>query len=338
MIERLARAKVNLALAVVGRRSDGYHELVSVFGRLDLADHLSVEPGGDRDSLDVDGPIEYRPGARDLVLRAAALVRATHAPDASGLAFRLEKHIPMGAGLGGGSADGAAAIDLAARAWGVELTPDERLALATRLGSDVPFLAADVEAALIRGRGEYIEPLPGPLEPVGILMISPGAGLSTRDVFDAWEALEAERTPGTGTRPVAPEIAVRAGAVATRRDPATAGPGTAELARALAARLAAGCTAADVVDMAGELRDANDLWRAASRVRPGLADLRNALEGHLGRPLLLSGSGPTLLALYPSREAAETAATELTTVRISGLVAAAIRVATFGRTPTGEAR
>ncbi|MET1231589.1 MAG: 4-(cytidine 5'-diphospho)-2-C-methyl-D-erythritol kinase [Candidatus Limnocylindrales bacterium] len=317
MIERLARAKVNLALAVVGRRADGYHELVSVFARLDLADRLSVEPAGDGDSLVVGGPIEYRPGVRDLVLRAAALVRASHAPDAAGLAFHLEKHIPMAAGLGGGSADGAAALDLTTRAWDVALTPDERLDLATRLGSDVPFMAADVDAALIRGRGEYIEPLPGPLDPVGILMVTSGAGLSTRDVFAAWDGLEAGHP--------------------TRRSAAGSGPETAERARALAAGLAVGWSAADVVSMATELRDANDLWPAASRLRPGLADLRSALEVHLGRPLVLSGSGPTLLALYPSGAAAETAATALTAVRISGLAAPAIRVATFARTAPREA-
>jgi 4-diphosphocytidyl-2-C-methyl-D-erythritol kinase len=316
VIERLARAKVNLALAVVGRRADGYHELVSVFARLDLADRLSVEPAGDGDSLIVSGPIDYRPGVRDLVMRAAALVRAAHAPDAPGLAFHLEKHIPMAAGLGGGSADGAAALDLAAHAWEVELTPDDRLELATRLGSDVPFFAADVDAALIRGRGEYIEPLPGPLDPVGVVMITPGAGLSTRDVFAAWEAIEVGRL--------------------IRRAGADAGPGTAERARALATGLAAGCGAADVVAMAAMLRDANDLWPAASRLRPGLADLRSALEVHLGCPLLLSGSGPTLLALYPSRAAAEAAATALTADRISGLTAPAIRVATFRRTAQRE--
>jgi len=317
LIERLARAKVNLALAVIGRRPDGYHDLVSVFARLDLADRLAVEPSGDGDRLVVTGgSIDYTPGADDLVLRAAVLLRQARAPGAPGLAFRLEKDVPLAAGLGGGSADGAAALDLAARAWSIELGADERLALAARLGSDVPFLVADADTALVTGRGERVERLPGPLDPTGVLLVTAGDGLSTRDVFGALAAdPDAVGDPGAGTGSVA-----------------------ADRARNLAASLAAGCRAADLVAMARDLRDANDLWPATSRLRPDLADLRLALEARLGRPVLLSGSGPTLLALYPSRVAAETAATALRTDPTPGLDAAAVRAATFERTTTLEER
>jgi 4-diphosphocytidyl-2-C-methyl-D-erythritol kinase len=213
-MEALARSKVNLALGVVGRRSDGYHDIVSVFARLDLADRLTVVPAGDGDRLLVaGGSIDHQPAADDLVLRAVAILRERHAPRAPGLAMHLEKHVPLAAGLGGGSADGAAALDLAARAWGIRLTADQRLELAARLGSDVPFLAADVEAALVTGRGEHVAPLPGPLDPVGILLVTAGAGLSTRDVF-----------------------AVRASMGAPTSS-------AADRARELAARLASGCGA-----------------------------------------------------------------------------------------------
>ena len=305
-MEVLARAKVNLALGVVGRRSDGYHDLVSVFARLDLADRLAVEPASDGDGLLVTGgSVDYRPAADDLVLRGISLLRETHAPKAPGLVVRIEKHIPLAAGLGGGSADGAASLDLAARAWGIELTGDERLALAARLGSDVPFLAADVDAALITGRGEHVAPLPGPLDPVGVLLVTAGAGLSTRDVFAAW-------TPGSGIA-------------------------AADQARNLAVQLAAGCGALGLIAAAAELRDANDLWPASTRLRPDLVGLRDTLEARLGRPVLLSGSGPTLLALYPSRAAAQTDATAFDADPVPGLAAAAIRVATFARTTIREA-
>jgi len=309
-MEVVARAKVNLALGVVGRRPDGYHDLVSVFARLDLADRLTIGPPGDGDRLVVaGGPIDYRPAADDLVLRAVELLRRACLPHAPGLTVRLEKYVPLAAGLGGGSADAAAALDLAARAWGFQLTGDVRLALAAQLGSDVPFLAADIEAALVTGRGESVAPLPGPLDPVGILLVTAGAGLATRDVFDAWAAAPPRRA-------------------------ATGGSGSvgADRARDLAARLGAGCTAADLVAAAPDLRDANDLWSASIRLRPDLVELRDVLERRLGRAILLSGSGPTLLALYPSRAAAETAATSLTADPVLGLAVAAIRAATFGRT------
>ncbi len=316
MIATRAQAKVNLALAVVGRRADGFHDLVSVFARLDLADELTVEPTDGPDRLEMaDGSIAHRPGADDLVLQAAALVRSARAPGASGLTFRLTKHVPLTAGLGGGSADAAAALDLAARAWGLTLTDDERLILAARLGSDVPFFAVDVDAALVTGRGEHLEPLPGPLDPVGILLVTSATGLSTRAVFESWMTLvdaSAGRTPHDADAALA--------------------------ARDLAATLAAGCAASDVVALAGRLRDANDLWPAAIRLRPDLADLRTGLEGRLDRPLLLSGSGPTLLALYPSRAAADAVAAVLRSDPASAVPAAAIRTATFERTITREAR
>ncbi|HEY8199270.1 MAG TPA: hypothetical protein VIF44_05825 [Candidatus Limnocylindrales bacterium] len=315
MIATRARAKVNLALAVIGRRADGYHDLVSVFARLDLADELTVEATTGPDRIEMaDGSIAYRPAADDLVLQAATLLRTAHASGASGLIFRLIKHVPLAAGLGGGSADAAAALDLAARAWGLALTDDERLALAARLGSDVPFFAVDVDAALVTGRGEQVEPLPGPLDPVGVLLVTSGPGLVTRAVFGAWTALDAS-----------------AGRAAHDAHAALA-------ARDLAARLAAGCSASDVIDMATRLRDANDLWPAAVRLRPDLGDLRLALEAQLDRPLLLSGSGPTFVALYPSRAAADAAATVLRSDPASAVPEAAIRTATFERTITREAR
>ncbi len=323
MIEAQARAKVNLALGVVGRRPDGYHDLVSVFVRLDLADRLTVtlvdRDGGDRLEV-VGGPIDYRPGPDDLVLRALALLRETRAPGAPRLLVHLEKHVPLAAGLGGGSADAAAMLDLAARAWGIDLASDERRSLAARLGSDVPFLAADVDAAMVTGRGEHVAPLPGPLAPAGVLLATAGAGISTRDVFAA----------------LAPTV--RPDDAAGGRPPLGGRSGAADRARELAARLEAGCTASALEAMAVMLRDANDLWPAAVRLRPDLAEVRDRLEARLGRPVLLSGSGPTLLALYASVAAAEVAAAALRADPSAGLEAAAVRVATIGRTQSRERR
>lgn len=313
MMRADAPAKVNLALGVVGRRPDGYHALVSLFARLDLADRLTVERvPGDADRLVVAGPIDYRPGPDDLILRAAAVARDALAPGAPALAFRLEKRIPLAAGLGGGSADAAAALDLVARAWGVEIGDAQRLELASRLGSDVPFLVSGAVTALVTGRGEYVRPLPGPSDPVGLLLVTVGSELATRDVF----AAQAELQDG----PDAPRRAA-ASLAAPAALPAS------ERAEALADRLAAGWTAAELCQQAAVLRDANDLWAPAVRLRPDLGVVRDALETRLGRPVLLSGSGPTLFALYPSRTAAESGAEAIRDQPVGGVAAEAVRVA-----------
>ncbi len=253
MIATRAHAKVNLALAVIGRRADGFHDLVSVFARLDLADELTVESTTGPDRIETaDGSIAHRPAADDLVLQAASLLRTARAPGASGLTFRLTKHVPLAAGLGGGSADAAAALDLAARAWGLALTDDERQDLAARLGSDVPFFAADVDAALVTGRGEHLEPLPGPLDPVGVLLLTSGTGLVTRAVFESWMALDAS-----------------AGRAAHDADAALA-------ARELAAALAAGCPASR---RGGHGRPAARRQRPVARGDPSPARPRRPAAG-----------------------------------------------------------
>jgi 4-diphosphocytidyl-2-C-methyl-D-erythritol kinase len=274
---------VNLALGVTGRRPDGFHTLRSVFGRLALHDDLDVSIGrlGSSDTLEVVGDPEC-PVEGNLVLRAAAAVRALDGRPLPGLAFRLEKRIPVAAGLAGGSADAAAALDLAARAWAIGLAPDERLALALRLGADVPFFASDVGAAVVDGVGDRLRPLRPPHPPAGVLLVTPRQRLATATVFAAYDRLA--RAPSSADRRV-----VR-----------------------LADGLDAGLTGAGLVDLASELRDANDLWPAAVAVMPTLGPLREDLEAALERPVLLTGSGSTLVALYPSPDAAAEAATQLT--------------------------
>jgi 4-diphosphocytidyl-2-C-methyl-D-erythritol kinase len=304
--EGLAPAKVNLALGVVGRRADGYHELISVFARLALADRLSVEIGGDPgtvDRLDVGGTAGHVATDLDLVLRAAAALRAHAGRPLPALRFTLEKRIPVAAGLGGGSSDAATALELAAAAWGLAPSLEERLDLAARLGSDVPFFAVGAAAALVEGRGERIRPLPPPGGDPAVLLVTADARLSTAVVFRAFAAAaEGGAGPvGTGS----------SSAAATARD--------------LAAALEAGLDAEAFAGWAPRLRDANDLWPAAAGLLPELAELRGTLEGRLGRPVLLSGSGPTLVALYPSQGEADAGRR-----RLAGLRGARITVTTLG--------
>lgn len=307
------RAKVNLALGVVGRRADGFHDLVSVFLRIDLADRLEVRRSGEpatfdpaTDRLDVmgeAGAADVGPDPDNLVLRAARLLRLKAGASLEPLFFTLDKRIPVAAGLGGGSADGAAALRLAAHAWGMPLDAAERLSLAARLGSDVPFFASDAAAAIVRGRGERVEPLAAPAGDPGFLLVTAAARLSSSDVFGALS--------GAAGRPGVDAAAARA-------------------AFDLAAALRNGLDAAGLAAWAGRLRDANDLWPAARALRPSLAGLRGALEERLGRPMLLSGSGPTLLALYPSRDEARAAAAALEARPVPGHEAMGIRVAGLG--------
>ena len=200
-VVRLAPAKLNLTLAVVGRRDDGYHTLHSVFVPLSLADRLSLAPtGGDRDTLHVTG-LDAGPPADNLVLRALAAARAAVGggwPGGPGpapaLAARLEKRIPVAAGLAGGSSDAAATVDGALEAWGAELDDHARLAVAVRLGSDVPFFLAG-GPALVEGRGEQVAPLGGLRGTPGVVLVTPVVAVPTPDVFAAFDAI---RTHGDG--------------------------------------------------------------------------------------------------------------------------------------------
>jgi 4-diphosphocytidyl-2-C-methyl-D-erythritol kinase len=275
-------AKVNLALAVTGRRADGYHTLRSIFLRLALHDELEVDVDEEAttDSLVVDGA-ELGAGPDNLVLRAAASLRADVGGPLPALRFRLHKRIPVAAGLGGGSTDGSAALDLAQAAWGVRLHPSERLDAALRLGADVPFFSAGHPACLVSGVGERLQPLGAPDPEAGIVLVTLPERLSTSAVFAAFDA-----------GPKADSVA---------------GGRVDELARLLSGPID-GTTLAMTTD---RLRDANDLWPPASRLSPSLAGAREAASAFLGRSLLLTGSGPTLFAVYPSAKAAARAADHL---------------------------
>ncbi len=180
---RLARAKVNLWLKVVGRRADGYHLLDSLVAFTDLADTLEVGPS-DGLSLALEGPeaASLAGEADNLVLRAARVLadRAGVSPRA---ALRLAKHIPVAAGLGGGSADAAAALHALVDLWRVALPVEELFDLAAALGADVPMCLAG-RPALVSGVGEILRPAP-PLPPCAILLVNPRTPLATPEVFAA---------------------------------------------------------------------------------------------------------------------------------------------------------
>jgi 4-diphosphocytidyl-2-C-methyl-D-erythritol kinase len=155
MLSALAPAKINLYLCVSGRREDGYHELDSLIVPLDFADHLDLEPcPGDRDQLICSDDSLNNPD--NLVLRALMAFRQ-HYHAAPYFKVRLQKNIPVGAGLGGGSSDAATALSLANRFCGKPLTLDQLSAIAAGLGSDCAVFLHS-KAAFVSGRGEIVTP------------------------------------------------------------------------------------------------------------------------------------------------------------------------------------
>lgn len=214
----LARAKVNLFLHVRGRRADGYHRLESLAVFPGVGDRLWAEPGPHL-SLSVGGPFAHGLGGGDnLVIRAAeALARAHARPARADL--RLEKTLPVASGIGGGSADAAAALRLLSRAWRVSVP--EGLALA--LGADVP-VCMGAHPQFMAGVGEVLSPCAG-LPPFWMVLVNPMVAVPTGAVFSALDR------PDNPAAPPWPEWGVRdlAGLVgwlsATRNDleaPATA--------------------------------------------------------------------------------------------------------------------
>jgi 4-diphosphocytidyl-2-C-methyl-D-erythritol kinase len=175
-----ARAKVNLGLEVLGPRPDGYHELLTLLAAIDLADRVTLETTG-REAIEVACDAAGVPGGpENLAWRAADLVRR-EAQVAGGVRIRIEKAIPVAAGLGGGSADAAAVIAGLERLWGVALTPKRRHEIATALGMDVPFFLGE-GPALASGRGEVVTPV-GALRPLALVVVNPGFPLATREVY-----------------------------------------------------------------------------------------------------------------------------------------------------------
>jgi 4-diphosphocytidyl-2-C-methyl-D-erythritol kinase len=193
VLSEFAPAKLNLHLHVVGRREDGLHLLDSLVVFAAVGDRLSVTPDDDL-SLEVTGPFAAELAAEpdNLVLRAARALAARvmaeralaeRAGGRVGGRLMLEKNLPVASGIGGGSADAAAALRLLGRFWGVDLPADELGRMARGLGADVPVCLAG-RAALMTGTGDVLTPAPA-LPEMGVLLVNPGVAVSTQSVFHA---------------------------------------------------------------------------------------------------------------------------------------------------------
>ena len=177
-----ARAKINWTLDITGRRSDGYHYMDMLMQPLRLSDELTMEPA-DELSLQIEGADGLSAGEDNLILRAAKALKEA-AGIAKGASIRLQKNIPMGAGLGGGSADAAAALKGLNQLWETHFSLDSLCALGEKLGADIPFCLHDAPRRA-QGIGELLSPIAcGRLFP--LVLVQPCAALSTRDVFSAY--------------------------------------------------------------------------------------------------------------------------------------------------------
>jgi len=182
-VSEAASAKLNLALHVTGRRADGYHSLEMLVAFADLADELEAAPAA-RDTLTITGPFAAALGNSEsnLVLKALAAFRARW-PGAlpAGLSLRLHKNLPVAAGLGGGSADAAAALRLFARIGQGSFPFADLLAIATTLGADVPMCLYSLPAE-VRGLGEIVLPLKQ-FPAAHVVLVNPLVPVVTADVF-----------------------------------------------------------------------------------------------------------------------------------------------------------
>jgi 4-diphosphocytidyl-2-C-methyl-D-erythritol kinase len=268
------RAKVNLTLRVIGRRVDGYHELESVVAFADCADRLSLAPGSALD-LTTTGPLAGFCGdaADNLVLKAARLL-AERVPDLKTGHFTLEKVLPVAAGIGGGSADAAAALRLLARLNGLDLGDKRLVEVALLAGADVPVCLAS-KACDMTGVGETLHPLNPPKMPC--VMVNPRVPVATKDVFAALGLRNGELLVG-----------------ATDVFRGTAWPED-------------GASLEDWVEvLAGS---SNDLEAPATRIQPVIGEVLAALSATDGAWLArMSGSGATCFAIYENTAEAARAA------------------------------
>ena len=260
-----APAKVNLTLRVLGRRADGYHDLESLVAFADVADRLALAVG-DALTLTVLGPGASQAGAEaDNLVTKAARALAARVPGLRAGAFRLDKNLPVAAGLGGGSADAAAALRLLARAN--KLAPnDPRLHDAARAtGADVP-VCLDPRPRIMRGIGEILS-APLPLPRLHALLVNPGVAVPTKLVFSGWKP---------SANPIrASDTAANFAGLPNMQNKQ-------ELLRWLAS-------------------EASDLETPAIALEPAIAEVLASLRAAAGcRLARMSGSGATCFALFSS--------------------------------------
>jgi 4-diphosphocytidyl-2-C-methyl-D-erythritol kinase len=270
----VAPAKINLYLRILGRRSDGYHELESLILPLDLADRIRIHRLGPPDRISVEAPgHRHLENEDNLVVMAVRWFQRNMAPAGTreSLIIHIEKHIPEKAGLGGGSSDAAAVLRYLCHLHSVPIQSLEADRLCEEIGADVPFFLA-CRPAWVQGRGERVSFLNG-LKPFPVCCATPSSRISTSEAFRALDAPFFSR--------------------GRRDDRSRAAPPSPRRARELIEQ------------------GRNDLWAGALLAHPQLADLRADLLDLGARVTVMSGSGSTIVGLFDTTERARRAAARL---------------------------
>ena len=269
MVAVLAPAKLNLHLQVLERRPDGFHGIVSVFQAVSLADRLELRSLKATRGVELHGSFDCPPHDNTIVRAAQAWLVAARID--AGVEIRVEKRIPAGAGLGGGSSDAAAALKGLEALFGISVGEKTLSDIARAVGSDVPFFLG-APRALVTGRGELLEPLE-PGRPLYAVIVDPGFPIRTPD---AYRAIDASRSDPEAPVAVDPESAVLKEAL---RGPPREWPFR------------------------------NDFLEALAPLRPELTAVLQRLRAEGALRVGLSGSGSACFALYADgAEAVRTAA------------------------------
>ena len=274
-MHEIAYAKINLALHVRKRREDGYHLLETLFAFAEDGDVLTAEPADDL-SLRIDGPFAagLSTGPNNLVLKATIGLQQLMQTN-QGAAIHLDKQLPIAAGIGGGSADAAAALRLLPKLWGLTPDPAALDRLAAGLGADVP---ACLASQTVRGEGvgEVLTPVAGSdLTGLPLLLVNPQLACPTGPVFKAWDGVD--RGPLAVTRPLTAALAGRN----DLEEPATQMiPGIAQICAWLSAQKGvrlcrmsgSGATCFAIFDSEDDMQKANAAadptwWTLATRLR-----------------------------------------------------------------------
>ena len=180
-----APAKINLSLEIKRRRDDGFHEIETLMAPISLADRLTIERADKHEGIDFSCDDAALPAGEDnLVVRAAKLFQKS-TKTSGGIKISLEKKIPHGAGLGGGSSDAATTLLGLNKLFETRLAQKNLIELAAQLGSDVPFFIAQ-SAAVCRGRGEIVSPLELPVA-LRLLLVKPDFGVPTPSAYGRWK-------------------------------------------------------------------------------------------------------------------------------------------------------
>lgn len=275
-------AKLNLALQVVGRRPDGFHDLRTVFERISLSDTLTFRPVKEGLRITCDHP-GVPCDERNLVHRAASLIHEGEGVR-RGVWIDIRKRIPVAAGLAGGSSNAATTILGLNRLWRLKLSKSRMMAYARQVGSDVAFFIHDRPFALGTGRGDRIRALDVPGKFWHVL-ITPRLPLLTRDVYGAYD-----------TRVV--RIVLPAGSPAERRIPARLTKRSDNVTMLISSLKKS--------DIAGVQRSLfNDLEGPIGLLRPELLKLKRKLKDFQPQGVCFSGSGPSIFALTRDRAEAD---------------------------------